>query len=608
MSVSRPLFAPGLALYLGAPAAIPTPPTVAAIAGRTYPIDLERFRHRGLPSFREGAVTSDEPGDQLFDTQGGWWRYRFRFDHGAGQDVVDLDREGDAMRFHRSRGIDPWDTYRVTLLPETESKLTVSSSNNHMIATGTRLYVADGNTVKFTANLAGTPTWTTVTGIAAEAVVGLTTDGTDCFAATTGHIYRIADGGSSATSFTSGTPTDQFTSIAFVANRLLAGDGARLVEVKAGALDVIRQHFQAAFRWTAMFAVGSRIYVGGYAGNRSEMFTTEALSDGSLTLAAEAASFFAGELILASLAYGGSVLLTTSKGVRFGTLGNDSTLQYGPLIEAAGASRCVTAEGGFAWFGWGAFPDAGTGLGRLSLTEFVDTLQPAYATDVYTIESTDPVVAVARFGGRTVFSVAGDAVYATSTTDYVSIGYLEVGEVYFGTVETKSVGEVRVQTEPLAANERITLIVSDGETGAVMASGDSDVVDSIGVAVHGEGQMANWITMRIELGGDTSSTPTLRQWRARAYPIGPAVQEFIVPFVIHSTVITADGQGAMRSFDVYREVQYLKELWQRREPVVFQIGEHAYRVRIDNFEFAPSQWSPGGDWLSGTCTVRLLSV
>src|SRR5690606_16986423 len=123
----------------------------------------------------------------------------------------------------------------------------------------------------------------------------------------------------------------------------------------------------------------------------------------------------------------------------------DGTLSYGPLIDVAGGSRCVAAEGRFAWFGWETLPHAGCGGGRVALDAFVDTLTPAYATDVFSEDEDDTITACCRFGGRTLFAVSREGVWATTTDGYVTNGYIDVGEVFFGTVEDKSIAEVRAK-------------------------------------------------------------------------------------------------------------------------------------------------------------------
>lgn len=607
MSLGVTFADPVTPFYGGAAVSSESSATSVTLAGNEYPIDLPKYRHRGLPSFRDGVVTSGEPSDQLFDSQGAWWRYRFSFEHGAGQAVADLEEDGDPDRFAASRGIDPWTEYQACLLPSTTRKLVVSASNIYVTATATHLYVSDGSGVKRTASLAGTPTWTSITGMAGT-VVGMTTDGTDCYIATATGIYQITIGSAAAVTVTTAVPNTAYNTIAFVANRLLAGDGELLVQIGPTSLTTIRDHYQSAFRWTAIFQVGSRIYVGGYAGNRSELFTTTTDEFGALVTSAEAASFFAGELILNALSYGGSVILGTSKGVRFATLGADGTLQYGPIIEAGGAAQCLAAEGRFAWFGWENFPDAGCGLGRLALDTFVDALQPAYATDVFTAAVNDTVTACARFGGRTVFAVAADGLYATSSTAYVTEGYIDTGEIYFGTVENKSITETRLRTEALAAGEAMNLEIVDAETGIQIANAGSSTDGAVSVIANADGVIVNRITARLTISGPGTTTPCIRQWRARAYPIGPPVEEWIVPLIIHSSVVLGDGDGRVKSYDNYDEVERLKEYWRSREVITFSIGPHVRRVRIDNFEHEPAEWTDDSDWFEGTLTVRLLSV
>jgi hypothetical protein len=608
VSFSYTLAHPSTPLYSGAVAIIDVPETVVGLAGVDYPIDLENFTHRGLPSFRDGVVTSREPNDQLFDSQGAWWRYRFSFHHGAGQAVVDLEDDNDSARFLASRGIDPWTKYQACLLPDTTQVKAAAIDGIIMGATATHLYVRTAaQTVERSADLS---TWNAVTGMAAEDVVGITTDGTDAYIATTGHVYRVTPAGVGATSVNSGTPTNGLTSIAFVGNFLLVGDGNILADASTSpsAYTTVKTHFQTGFEWTCIFQVGSRIYAGGFSGNRSELYSATTTSDGSLVLAAEAASFFAGELLNTALSYGGAVVLATSKGIRFATLAADGTLQYGPLIDGPGDSTCLAAEGRFVWFGWETFPETGSGVGRLALDQFVDTLQPAYATDVFTEDDSTGVVAVARFANRTVFAVAGDGVYATVAGTWVAEGYIDLGELYFGTVEDKSVSETRARTGPLDAGEAVGLEIFDGETGESLASGTSSVANTVGVAVNADGEIVNWMTGRITLTGPGTSTPCLRQWRARAYPIGPPVEEWIVPLILHERDIVGSGQGQIRPYNPHTEVERIKTLWRSREVITFQIGAHAHRVRIDNFSWDPADWTDDSAWLEGTLTVRLLTA
>lgn len=605
--LSAPLHSPATPFYTGAVAAGDPVPAAVIFAGREYLIDLRQYRHNGLRSFRDGVVESNVPDDQLFNSEGAWWRYKTSFHHGAGQLVADLERDADPSRYYASRGIDPWTRYQACLLPSTELAHAATASTIYMTTTATHAYHSDGNAVHRSADLSS---WSAITGMAAEAVTAMTTDGTAAYIATTNHLYVVNVGGVGA-SEVQGTPTapdGDFSTIAFVANRLLVGDDNKLREVKDASLDTIFTHYQTAFRWTAIFQVGSRIYVGGFAGNRSELYSLTTTDDGSLVLSAEAASFFAGELLRGALSYGGSVILATSKGVRFAQVGGDGSLQYGPLIDAAGDCRCLAAEGRFAWFGWQNFPDEGCGVGRLALDTFVDTLQPAYATDVYTDDEDATVTALARFGNRTLFAVSSAGVYASSEAAYVTEGYLDTGELYFGTVEDKSITEVRVRTDLLGTGESVSIEMTNAETGDTLAEGTASTAGDAGILIDALGDIINHAALRITLAGDGTSTPCMRHWRARAFPVAPHTEEWIVPLIIHSSVVLGAGQGQLKSHDPWDEIQHLKNYWTSREVVTYQEGGHQFLVRIDNFEVIPYRWTDEGDWFEYTVKLRLLSV
>lgn len=605
MSFSHSLHLPSLPFYEGAVAAIDETPTSVALGGIQYLIDLKEYRYQGIPALKDaGAVQGGEPSDQMFDTQGSWWRYRLSFHHGAGQRVADLDAEvADRFRFASSRGVDPFEKYQACLIHATAKVLDVAADDIFMATTATHVYVSDGSVVKRSADLV---VWDAITGLSGT-VVGITSDGTNVYIATTNDIFAVGSG-LAASDFTTATPSTAYNNIAFVANRLLVGDGNRIAEVGTTSLTNIYTHFQTAFRWTTIFNVGSRIYLGGFSGNRSELFSATTTDAGALVLAAEAASFFAGELLRTALAYGGSVILGTSEGVRFATLGADGTLQYGPLIDAPGDTRALAAQGRFAWFGWETFPDAGSGLGRLALDTFADTLQPAYASDIFTDDVNGDIMAAARFKDRTVFAVKSEGVYASDPVDWVEAGYIEIGELYFGTVEDKSVTEARARVDPLEDGESVTIEMYNAETAELLASGTATATDDVGVVVNAEGSAVNRMTMRITLGGDGSSEPCLRHWRVRAYPIVPGTEEWLVPLIIHSRVIVGAGEGEVASYDPWVEVERIRGYWRSRQVITYQEGDHSFRVRVDNLQVGAAKWTDGGEWFEVTCTVRLLSV
>lgn len=604
MSFALPFLGPSPIFFDGQFSDVNVMPYTVNLDGTDYLVDLSEYRHNGIARFREGVINSGEPNDQLYDTQGAWWRYRISWHQGADQDVADLDETGVPARFNTSRGIDPWFKYQACLLNDTEEVLAVAADAIFMVATGQHVYVSDGTGVKRSSDLS---TWNSITGLTGT-VTGMTTDGTSVYIATTSDIYTVSPAGVGATATTSATaPGSGYDKIAFVSNRLIAGAANVIYEIKTSTIDAIYTHFQPAFRWTAIFNVGSRIYMGGFAGNRSELYTTSSDDSGALILSAEAASFFSGELIRDALSYGGQVILATSEGVRFATLAGDSTLQYGPLLDDMGSSSCIAAQGRFVYFGWDNFPGAGCGVGRLALDEFVNTLQPAYATDVFTEAVDDDVVAVARFAGRTLFAVSGEGVYATDLDAYVTEGYLDSGDITFGTVEDKSLSTLRARFAQLDAGESVRVEITD-QLDAAIGSKTVSTLNAQELTLELQTQIVERARIRVLLRGDGTSTPCLRQWRLRAYPIAPTTEEWLVPLIIRSQVVVNDSEGQVLSMDPWEETAHIRQLWEDSEIVLYKEGDHAFRVRIDNFQIGAIEWRDGSDWMEVNCTVRLLTA
>jgi len=602
-----PFYGPSTPFFSGSFADPRSIPFTVNLDGMDLPIDLKQYRHNGIERYRNGVVTSDETNDALLNPEGAWWRYRFSWHRGAGQEIDELDEGAVAARYEQSRGVDPWTRYQLCLLKATETKnKTLTAAAIKMVATGTLIYVSDGTSVQRCADLtAGTPTWTTITGIAGT-VTALATDGTDVFVGTTVDIYRVTPASAAASTF--GSTAQPVTALAVAGNRLIGADDNEIGEAKVAApLDVVYTHFQPGFKWTTIFGVGSRIYLGGYSGNRSEIYTTQVdTTTGALAIANEAATLASGELIYDALSYAGIVVIATSKGIRIAQPTGDGTLTYGPLIDDYGACYALTAEGRFVWGSVENFPGTGTGLVRVALDEFNDTLLPAYAPDVFTEATSGQITAVARFGGETVFTVASNAVYGESDS-YLMTGYLDSGDITFGTVEDKSISSVRVRYEGLAANESVRIDLSSRDGTAI--GNKTDTVDgSEELTLDVVGNAIDRARVRITLNGDGTTTPCLTEWRMRAFPIAPGVEEWLVPLIIHSRVVVNDSEGQMLSLSPWEVTERLRSKWQSQDIVLYKEGDYSFRVRIDNFQIGTDDWRDGSDYFEMTCTVRLLST
>ena len=306
-------------------------PHAVKLNGVDYAIDPAKFQHSSIEPLREGAVTSNEPTDSLFNADAAWSRYRYSWHRGAGQVFDDLREDADPFRFATSRGVEVFTEGQLELLPALTDMLTLTGTlPTCMVAVRSYLYVGDNTSVK-RIDSAGTVATLTAPG---GNVRDMATDGIDVYVATDTNLakYEINSSSEALIGVTNFVASD-IHKVAFVANRLLIGVDNVLKEVTSGGVAAnVYTHFQAAFRWTTIFAVGSRIYVGGYAGDHSQLYTVTTTTAGALVLSAEAAPFPPGELLTAGHSYAGIVLLGTSKGLR--------------LAEVAGEIRRAEAPSG----------------------------------------------------------------------------------------------------------------------------------------------------------------------------------------------------------------------------------------------------------------------
>lgn len=592
----------------------PTPFTVS-LAGIEYPIELrgpdgrQLYQRRSLERQTRGVVQSEQADDSQFNTEGSWFRYASSWHLGMGQEQQDFLDDFSPYRFEDSVGVDVWDELCLKLLPATEELRSTTGTNLYLVATGAYVYYSDGANVYYSSDLSS---WTACTGLSGT-VQALTTDGSTVYIATTAHVYTRADAAGGAAVSTLTLTGGSYDNVAFVGNRLLASVGNVLYEVdSAGTRSAFETHYQSAFRWKAMFSIGSRIYIGGYAGNRTELYTAIVDSSGNLVRSSEAAPFPYGELLQSALSYGGQVVLCTSLGVRVAALSGDGALSYGPLIESPGSVKCATAEGRFVWFGWTGITDGSSGLGRLALDTAVRPLQPAYARDIYNSVDSDAVIGCARFNGRTLFTIEGHGVYASHATNYVTSGYLDSGQVFLGTVEPKMLTSLAVRTDEIGANHTVTTSITDerGDSlGTYAASGANVYGNDISLVQSSNDKTeVQWAKIRITITGNGTVGPCVRSWRLRGFPIVPLVQEWIVPLIVHRHVVVNDTEGQIVSMDQDEVVEAIVDLCQSNSIVPYREGVRTHRVRIDQYEWQPGEWDDTSDTFDGLCVVRLLSA
>lgn len=584
--------------YVGTSTADIAVPFTIKIDGRSYPVDVKNYKRSSLTSLRDSVVSTGQADDSLFNTDGAWWRYRYNWWSGAGQYIMDLGEDRNLSRFDSSVGINVWNEGELSLLPSTSfSDGSFTGSVSLLCPTDSFLYASDGATVKRTSNFTS---WTNLT--VAGTINDIATDGINVYVATSTNLYTINPGGT-----VTSVVASAHSRVWFAAGRLFVSVANVLKTYdSAYTATTVDTHFQASFVYTTVFAVGSKVYAGGYAGSRSEIFGFSIGSTGALVKGAEVVSLSINELIQHVTSHAGVVIFCTNKGIRMATVAADGSLTYGPLIDTPGSVTSAQAEGQYVWFNWRSIDANKTGAGRLDLSNTPRPMQPAFATDVYA-DSSGTCTAVARFNSRTVLGVPTVGVYVESTTGHVTTGYIDSGQIYYGTVEHKSVTELNATFQTLAANESVAIKIYDDQNELLNSAGSS-ALDSNLINVQLDGEKGDWFQVRVELGGPGTSTPQFERWRLRAFPIAPPVEQYVIPILLYSKTVVNDAQGQILSLDTDKELLFLKEIWETKRPVSYLEGTTTRRVRLEAYEYSPDDWSDNQTGFEGTMVVRLVTL
>ena len=629
------------------------------LGDRRYNIDLTRLARSTIDPIRQGLDTQGTPGEQTLNQAGVWKRTRTDWELGAGQREADM-LESEQRRFNASTGINPWVKGELSLLKTTAAVgSTLSSTNLHMAATtisGTPdvnyAYVSNGSNVLASLDLF-TSGAGTVTLAAGATVSGMASDGTNAYAGTSAKVQRF----SALTMPTSTANTDYWTipntDGVWVANGyLITAVGPRLTVLSPGTApstdaDITSSSFSQVDTWTTVIGTPTGIYAAGNQGNRGRVYHIGiAASTTDLRAPVMAAELPQGETINALSEYSGILCLGTSKGIRLAQMaltnrnsfGGSSTgfITYGPRIDITNGVQVFDAQGEFIWFGWENYNspfDATTrsGLGRLSLGEFVSPLVPAYASDLMVTGQTGAVQGVVLTGTTRLFSVSGVGVYKEHATTHETTGSIDEGRFRWGTTELKAGVSVDLRHSELATGQSIRITIEDDTGGDYYT--DSDVVGSYtpgikAVQVSSQkdptdyGLVASdlqyvstvssvtgeYITPTIKLTGPGTSTPTLRRWTVRAVPM-PFVSEIIQLPVILTTQTGYDNRDIYQ--DTYEEYQYLRSLLEERSLVTFEVGDESRIVHVAGLSYQAGEvtkWASGGKWVEGILTVSIVTV
>jgi hypothetical protein len=537
-----------------------------------------------------------------------WRRGESSWHLGAGQKYADTADAQD-YRFYTSQGVDPWTKGQLTLLKGVAESLDSANTNLPMAVTDTRVYVVDGQNLKYSTNpFAATPTWTTASGLPVSLTPrDITSDGKNVYLTYAGLTnthglwkYTSADVASNV------AYGHEFGYVDFVKGYfIVTGFGANGNDLyyspvgNVGADDY--EHPIAGWQWIGSASGPNAIYIAGFLGDRGAIYKLTISTAGVLQTPVVALDLPDGEIPTHLGSYLNGVLIGTNKGVRYATADNNGDLTVGPFIATGANVNQFSAESNFVWFTWSNFAAGSSGLGRMDLSTFVSPNLPAYASDLMAPVA-GTVTSVVTFNSKRLFSVSGQGVYA-ETTNFVETGYLDTGTYRWGIPDRKFVAKFDTRTAPLYGTVTPYISSDGGAFTAMTAHTTSLATESVAT-----GPQAKFIEAQFKLEldrGSTTTAPTVTRWMARAYASPARSQVFRVPILMHHSQTV---KGIEYYFDVDDEMARLRDLVTNPRVVNYQENTETFSVVVEDLEFQVVDGYEQNWNLEGTCTVTMRSV
>jgi hypothetical protein len=427
-----------------------------AIAGLPFFIaasDDSPYRRVTAKYRKEQYDQTREAGEQSLT---GWWfRSQSTFHLGAGIKYFEpAQDESLRFQFTESKGVDVFTKGQVTLLNSTASFYSGAAPAQLIgVNDGTSdcIVVTDGTAIKKITSAAVSTTFTQSG--TASTIYSITTNGKQYFFINGTHVHRgNLAGTTSDTEIYNASSTTRGT-IRFVKQRLIAAINNKIYELDAnnasGALPTaLFTHPNSSWVWSSISEGPSAIYISGYDpnGTSSSVFkivldvtTPNSLGFPTLETPTVIIDLPEGERINDFDVYLGTyAVLATNKGFRIGVSDTNGNIQYGPLLFDQAECNSIAFRDRFAYIATTIDGEAGLVKVDLSTTVIANILVFPWAWDLVASGVTATSNQVAFFGNtdRAAFT-SGNVVYAESTTDKVTSGYLQTGFIRYNTLENK---------------------------------------------------------------------------------------------------------------------------------------------------------------------------
>jgi hypothetical protein len=610
--VATPSFYSGTSLSTLVPDVFPV-----GIDGRPFLIDQgsDRFTRQFEQRVRDSVDQSTAPGEAAINPGGLWRRGEVSWHLGSGQKYADT-AEAQDYRMFRSKGVNPWVKGQLSLLNSTALRgaSTFTGSNLPMVEVNGYVYVADGQTLKYTQDpFAATPVWTSVTTGAPTATINdIATDGKQIYVAyaNSGVMMTTIGGSSVANHYATSGGTYNYTKLGFAKGFVLGfhNDTANShIHIIPYVANTSHGSATATIRdpnfVCAGFAGGqNHIYVAGRSSDTGLVYRLGIKADGTVDVAIVALELPIGEYPTSIFGYLGAILIGTNKGVRYTTPDNAGNLVAGALIPTSGDVNGFTAEDRFVWFTWSNYDNVSGGLGRLDLANFVSANTPAHATDLM-YNSTVAVKSVVSLNNKRVFSISGVGVVVEDSANLVTSGSVESGVYRWGIPDPKFIARVDTRSLPLTGTIESYMSLDNSDfslLGTWITPGDTEN------SFNGSNNRIIEAKFKFVLNRESALVgPTFTRWTARAYAAPFRSELFRIPVILHEQIRVRDKDYF---FDVNEELKQLRTLINEPKVITLQLGDETVSVIMEDMDWTPRD-SRDRSWIwEGTAVVTMRSV
>jgi hypothetical protein len=608
--VATPSFYSGTSVSTLVPDVFPV-----AIDGRPFLIDQgsDRFTRQFEQRVRDSVDQSTAPGEAAINPGGLWRRGEVSWHLGSGQKYADT-AEAQDYRMFSSKGVNPWVKGQLSLLNSTALRgaSTFTGSNLSMVEVNGYVYVADGQTLKYTQDpFAATPVWTSVTTGAPTATINdLATDGVRVYVAYANNsIYITTPGSSSVTKHFLSSTNVNFTRLGFAKGFVMSyhpdtiNSHIHIVPWEASNSKTTTAELRDPNFVCAGFAGGqNHIYVAGRSSDTGLVYRLGIKADGTVDVAIVALELPIGEYPTSIFGYLGAILIGTNKGVRYTTPDNAGNLVAGALIPTGGDVNGFTAEDRFVWFTWSNYDNVSGGLGRLDLANFVSANTPAHATDLM-YDSTVAVKSVVSLNNKRVFSISGVGVVVEDSSNLVASGSVESGVYRWGIPDRKFIARVDTRALPLTGTIESYMSLDNSDfdlLGTWTTTGGTEN------SFNGSNNRVIEAKFKFVLNRESALVgPTFTRWTARAYAAPFRSELFRIPVILHEQIRVRDKDYF---FDVNEELKQLRTLINEPRVVTLQLGDETVSVIMEDMDWTPRD-SRDRLWIwEGTAVVTMRSV